>query len=420
MTPTLQRLDPTRRVERSMDRLIAGLDALPRPHPLLVDGTLTIGLLWVGVVETWPRFIPPAPLFGRYSLIEIFLPVIATAIAVLPLGVRRRFPLAALVGNLAGLLLGMYSGAGGSAAGLAVIVGVFSAALYAADRRRSIAGLAAVLIAVLVMVISQLAGGSLDLAWQLFLGGILVAPWIAGDAIRARTVRARELEERAEILARDRELELAEAAASERGRIARELHDVIAHNLSVMVIQAAAAGRVLDEQPERARESIATVEATGRQALVEMRRLLGVIRREDGDAPRTPQPTLDRLGLLLDDVRAAGLPVELRIEGDVQAMPPGVDVSAYRVIQEALTNTLRHASASTASVVLRYRPGALEIDVLDDGRARPRKRPAGQTGHGLAGMRERMALFHGELEAGPRPEGGFAVRARLPLEPAGT
>jgi len=180
----------------------------------------------------------------------------------------------------------------------------------------------------------------------------------------------------------------------------------------VIVVQARGGRRSLATQPEDAREAFDSIEATGREALAEMRRLLGMLRRGDEELALAPQPSLRHLGTLVAQIREAGLPVEVLVEGEAAALPPGVDLSAYRIVQEALTNALKHAGPATARVVVRYGAEDLEVDVLDTGR-----RPAGGdgVGHGLLGMRERVTLFGGELEAGHRREGGFAVRARLPL-----
>jgi signal transduction histidine kinase len=184
---------------------------------------------------------------------------------------------------------------------------------------------------------------------------------------------------------------------------------VIAHNVSVMVVQAAAAGDVFDAQPAKAREALASIEHTGREALTELRRLLGAVRADDG---KVPQPGLGRLPALLDQVRAAGLDVDVETEGEQRQLPLGIDLSAYRIVQEALTNTLKHAAASHAQVVLRYSDDELAVDVVDDGRGATQN---GDAGHGLIGMRERVALYDGDLTAGPRAEGGFCVSARFPL-----
>jgi signal transduction histidine kinase len=247
--------------------------------------------------------------------------------------------------------------------------------------------------------------------------GVTAGAWLLGDSVRTRRAYLAELEAKAARLEREREEEARRAVAREQARIARELHDVISHNVSVMVVQAAAGGDVFEAEPARARSALASIEATGREALSELRRLLGVIRTDDEtDAPSAPQPGLEQLSGLLDQVRAAGLPVKLTVEGARPPMPPGVDLAAYRIVQEALTNTLKHAHASEAGVTVRYGAAELAVDVLDDGRGSGANGTTGG-GRGLAGMRERVALYDGRVDAGPRSEGGFAVSARFPLPP---
>ena len=239
---------------------------------------------------------------------------------------------------------------------------------------------------------------------------LFVAAWVIGDNLGTRRAYTRALEERAERLEREREAEAARARAEEQARIARELHDVIAHNVSVMVVQAAAANDVFDSRPERAREALHAIETSGRSALSELRRLLGVV-RADG-AEYAPRPGLDRLDDLVAQVRAAGLAVAVSVEGAQRTLPAGVDLSAYRIVQEALTNTLKHAQATRADVALRYRDDALDVEVRDDGEATGNGDGAG---HGLIGMRERVTAYGGTLDAGPAPAGGFTVSARFPL-----
>jgi signal transduction histidine kinase len=214
-------------------------------------------------------------------------------------------------------------------------------------------------------------------------------------------------------IAADRSRAAEDAVSAERARIARELHDVVAHAMAVMVVQAGAARTIVDSDPDGAKAAIAEVEATGRTGLAEMRRLIGVLTADDGEAERAPQPGLEQLDELVRTVRAAGIPVEVLRSGDERALPPAIDVNAYRVIQEALTNTLKHAGDAHASVTLMFTDGALEIEVADDGVG---PRVVDPPGHGLVGMRERVAVFGGTLVAGPRPGGGFVVRALFPVE----
>ena len=202
------------------------------------------------------------------------------------------------------------------------------------------------------------------------------------------------------------------AVAQERRRIARELHDVVAHSVSVMTVQAGAVRRLLRPDQERERQALEVVEATGREALTEMRRLVGLL-REQGSMPEfSPQPSMRAVDVHVGTVREAGLPVELEIDGAPRELPPGVDLSAYRVIQEALTNALRYAGPAQAWVTVRWSDDTLELEIANDGRSEP---GVGGGGHGLAGLRERVALVGGTVDSGPRPGGGFVVRAQLPI-----
>jgi signal transduction histidine kinase len=251
--------------------------------------------------------------------------------------------------------------------------------------------------------------------------------------LRGRGERAVQLEQRAAQLEAEQQAQAQAAVAAERARIARELHDVIAHSVSVMVIQAGAAEQLLEETPERARGPLVAVQDTGRQTIVELRRLLGILRDDGQELSLAPQPGLASLDLLLEEMRQAGLLVQLRVEGQPGRLPPGVDLAAYRIVQEALTNTLRHAGPAQAEVVVRYLEQALELEIVDDGSGPgPNDGAAGGSGqskgHGLVGMRERVALYGGTLHAGPRATAagtgtagtGYVVRVRLPTQPAGT
>jgi signal transduction histidine kinase len=219
-------------------------------------------------------------------------------------------------------------------------------------------------------------------------------------------------ERRAQLAERERDLAAREAVAGERARIARELHDVVAHSVSVIVVQAQAGPRLLAE-PAQVRDVFRSIETTGREALDELRRLLGVLRTRDEQLPVGPQPGLDALQPLIQQLREAGLRVELRVEGEPVRLPPGIDLSAYRIVQEALTNTLKHAGPAEAEVIVRYHHSTLELEILDNGTGAPAR--VNGSGHGLVGMRERVALYGGSLEAGARNGHGFGVRARLPL-----
>jgi signal transduction histidine kinase len=280
------------------------------------------------------------------------------------------------------------------------------------DERPAEVGLALVVAGILTIVaVGGQTAGAADVTFPCAIG---VAAWAIGRGVRSRATLVRALAERAEQLHAEREANAAAAVARERRRIARELHDVVAHGVSVMTLQAQGGARMLDSEPEEARRAFAAIEQTGRRSLVEMRRLLGMLRRDDDELPLAPQPSLSQLDALAEQVRAAGLPVELVCEGEPAALPPGVDLSAFRIVQEALTNALKHAGPTQAKVTVRYGERELELEVADSGDGVGEDDTDG--GHGLVGMRERVSVFGGDLEAGRRPEGGYLVRVRLPLD----
>ncbi|MFI6652789.1 sensor histidine kinase [Streptomyces sp. NPDC050529] len=266
-------------------------------------------------------------------------------------------------------------------------------------------------------------------AESVFLVVVMTVPfvlaWVLGDSMRTRRAYFDQLEERAARLEREREAQSKVAVAAERARIARELHDVVAHNVSVMVVQADGAAYVMDAAPDQARQALETISSTGRQALAEMRRLLGVLRT--GDTPETgeyvPQPDVDQIEDLIEHVRAAGLAVDFKIEGTPRSLPSGVELTAYRIVQEALTNTRKHGGPNAgASVRLVYFDDGLGLLVEDDGRGAAHELyedgGADGAGHGMIGMRERVGMVGGTLDAGPRPGGGFRISALLPLKAA--
>ena len=251
---------------------------------------------------------------------------------------------------------------------------------------------------------------------------VVAIAWLVGDNLRTRRAYLAQLEERAARLEHEREQQATRATLEERARIARELHDVIAHNVSVMVVQASAGEDVFDSDPRRAREALAAVASTGRDALGELRRLLGAIRPGGQEAlSYAPQPGIDGLGGLVEQVRDTGLAVELSVDGEVQELPEATSLCVYRIVQEALTNTLKHAAATRAQVSLRCDPDELTVLVSDNGRGTTDAAAnSGVGGHGLIGMRERVALFGGEMNAGPSADGGYCVTARLPVQQQST
>ncbi|WP_238177648.1 sensor histidine kinase [Kribbella sp. VKM Ac-2566] len=247
------------------------------------------------------------------------------------------------------------------------------------------------------------------------LGSVLVASWAMGAGARTRSAYLDELHSRAKDLERERDQRATLAVTAERGRISRELHDIVAHGLSVMVAQAQGAAAALEKRPTDTQAALSAIVKTGRDSLADMRRVLARVDGVDGlDDTWHPQPGLDRLPLLVAQVTEAGTPVRLHVEGSPAALPPEVDLSTYRIVQEALTNTMKHAgTGATADVILRYRDSGLEIEIRDDGHRRTSPHTAG---NGLHGMSERARLLGGSLTAGPRTAGGFSVRAELPIQ----
>ena len=276
------------------------------------------------------------------------------------------------------------------------------------DRRRAIAGLVAI----------ELLGAWVNVQWDgvfwdfFFIAAFIALSWTVGFILSHRAAQTRELTERTRRLEQEQQEAAYHAVAAERQRIARELHDVIAHSVSVMTVQAGAVRRLLRPEQEKERQALETVEATGREALTEMRRLVGLL-REEGTMPEfSPQPGLGTMSDLLETVRSAGLPVELAVDGTPRELPPGIDLAAYRVVQEALTNALKHGGTAHAWVSVHWGEDELELEVANDGKG---DGVGSGGGHGLAGMSERVALYGGELDSGPRDGGGFVVRARLPV-----
>jgi signal transduction histidine kinase len=332
-----------------------------------------------------------------------------------PLLARRRFPFAAPA--LALLAAGAISFAEGRAIPYSFVtfLSVLTISFLFAflnERREALAGLFIVYATGVVVTRNDPEGSFLG--DFVFAAILFTAAWIAGFALNRRLAQARAAEERAVRLEREREDRARVAVAEERARIARELHDVVGHSVSVMTVQAGAVRRLLKPDQEREREALEAVEETGRQALTEMRRMVGVLRRVEEAPALAPQPGLQHVDRLVEQVREAGLPVALRIEGDPVQLPPGVDLTAYRVVQEALTNALKHSNATEADVLVRYRGSEVELVVMDDGRG---VTSGDGGGHGLVGMRERVAVYGGDLVAGARAEGGYLLRARLPVEP---
>jgi signal transduction histidine kinase len=342
---------------------------------------------------------------------------VAAAAATLPLALRRRWPVAIAVAVTAVVVV--QEALNGDlventwAPLLIIPMAVYAVAAFC-DRRRAFIGLVAVLGLAWteVAVADRSMGGD-----YLFVALLTFGPWLVGRIVAARSELAAELSDKANRLEREQDKQAQLAVAQERARIARELHDVVAHNVSVMVVQAAAARRMIDHDAAKAKEALGSVEQTGRSALREMRRVVGMLGQHDEELALAPQPSIEELDWLIERAREAGLEVDLTIEGEKKRLESGVDLSAFRIVQEALRNTLKHAGPARAHVTLRYGEHDVEVDVSDNGRGvRAPADNGAVTGHGLLGMRERVAMLGGEIEAGYRKDGGFGVHARLPME----
>jgi signal transduction histidine kinase len=362
------------------------------------------------------------PVFAIASIVEVFvvhgithrpIVVVLALFWSLPFIVRHRNPvLPPFVVAIALATFGLVEGKATEKLSMPFVGALATAVSFGllADRRQRIAGWTAI-VAAAAIVDWRSSNTAADFFWTTL---IFTLAWFFGVALGNRTAQTRELRRRVAAAELDRAAAAEHAVAEERARIARELHDVVAHSVSVMVVQTAGVRRLLHEDQEREREALLSVERTGREALAEMRRMLGVMKTDEQEpADLAPQPGLQHLGRLIAQVRQAGLPVALRVEGAPTDLPAGIDLSAYRIVQEGLTNALRHGQGAHAEVVVRYVEDGVELEVIDDG---PGANGVELDGDGLAGMRERVALFGGTLDAGPREGGGFAVRAQLPVE----
>jgi signal transduction histidine kinase len=342
----------------------------------------------------------------------LWFDVLAVIAFTTPLLARRRFPLKAPLAIFVAFLTISFvdstviqSNFVALVAALAslVIIGTYP------ERSKAVAGLALVQGIALVVGHNDPTQTGGDYVW---LAIIFAIAWTVGFGLGGKFREVDEAKERAARAEREREERARLAVADERARIARELHDVVGHSISVMTVQASAVRRLLEPDQEKEREALLVVEQTGREALAEMRRMVGVLRRPEEAPALAPQPSLQHLDKLVAHAREAGLPVELRIEGEPAPLPAGVDLTAYRLVQEGLTNALKHARAAHAEVLVRYSDGHVELTISDDGAGGG---DGDKGGHGLVGMRERISVYGGHLEAGPRPEGGFRLRARLPI-----
>jgi signal transduction histidine kinase len=374
----------------------------------------------VSLAATYDELPPNDPTFSHSWTVAVVVSMLALT---LPLALRRRFPFTVaaivVVAFLVGRIVVHVPEANVSL--LAAWLMIYSVAVHGQRRFRT-----PVLVLVYVAIVAELvrelffdtstSGPVLASSFSLIYNMVvLTLPWLLGAAIWSLRDRQRKLADQTVELQNEREANARQAVFAERVRIARELHDVVAHHVSVIGVQAAGARRVMDRQPDRAAEALSSIEDSSRRAVVELHRLLGFLRREGEADELSPQPGLGQLDDLIAEARQAELIVDLTINGEPRPLSPTLDVSAYRVIQEALTNTRKHSRATAASVRLFYGPAELEVEILNEGPGRETEPGGSQVGHGLIGMRERAALHGGHLRAGPRPGGGFAVHASFPL-----
>jgi signal transduction histidine kinase len=345
-----------------------------------------------------------------YRSLWLEVPLVVAIIA--PLLARRRFPfgapVAVAIAVIVATLLDDRLVPNNFFVFLAGAAAVFLMALLR-DWRQAVAGLAIIFGAEAFVARADPNGGIGDFVFSNVLFAVV---WIVGFSLGRKFEEADEAKERAARAEREREQQARTAVAEERARIARELHDVVGHSVSVMTVQASGVRRLLRPDQDREREALLVVERTGREALAEMRRMVGVLRRPEEAPALAPQPSLDHLNRLVDQAREAGLPVELRIEGEAIQLPAGIDLTAYRLVQEGLTNVVKHAEATRAEVLVNYGDGYLEVTVRDDGKGLGN---GDGGGHGLVGMRERVSVYGGEIDAGPQTGGGYRLRAKLPL-----
>jgi signal transduction histidine kinase len=327
-----------------------------------------------------------------------------------PLLVRQRHAVLVLVTVVAASWLQYELGAGLGQPFFALLLALYAAGAHT-DYPRTLAGPIFIAVVIVGLDVPRLAAGEpVDEVLPVWF--VLAGVWGFGRWMRRRRAETAALTDRAETAEQERELQAARAVAEERARIARELHDLVAHSMGVIVIQSQGAQRMLDSDRARVRDALEAIETTSRDGLAELRRLLGLLTDPDTQGAAGPQPSLERLEDLVEQVRGTGLPVELTIEGEPQTLAPGAQLAAYRIVQEALTNTLKHAGPARACVTVQLRNNHLEVEVTDDG-AGPHATTS--PGHGLVGMRERVALYGGALEAGGHPDGGYRVHARLPV-----
>ena len=386
------------------------------PHPVAVDVLLAAVLAALGVATELVK-LPETDAYREGTAASVLLALVATV----PLVWRRSHPAAVMAIAAAAMTVHGFFLFPGTGPFLGVLAALYAVAAYGSTRAARLS--LAVVVGFQPVAVIHPRDPEFN-SWGDVLVGVVIftAVWVFGDSRRVRRMHYEMAEERAARAERERDERARSAVQEERTRIAREMHDIVAHSVSVMVVQAGAARRMVTRDPAAAVVAAGEVEETGRAALRDMRRVIGVL-RADGDAPADeprppatlgPQPGLGDVATLVSTCRDAGLDVRVRIDGVVRPLPSGVELAAYRIIQEALTNTMKHAGPARAEVHVAYLADALTIVVADDGRGAGFE--SDSIGHGLPGMRERVTVYGGDIDAGPHPGGGFRVRARLPLD----
>jgi signal transduction histidine kinase len=393
-------------------------ERLQRTNPWIVDGSIAAMFVVVGLVTTSGRSNVPKSDYRPTDALTVLLVLLATV----PFVARRRAPLAVLVITSTAVTILVEIGGNEGVTPTFLLLAAVTVGAQCSTRTTVFA--AGWLGAALVILLVTDAPG-FDAGTFATNVGLFAAMFLFGVNLRTRKARVEALEERAQAVEREKEEEARRAIADERLHIARELHDVVAHSMGVIAVQASVGEHVIDTNPDDAKRALHAISDVSRSTLGEIRRMLGVLREADdagdsaigGGASYAPAPGLHELDRLVRELDGAGVPVDVTYEGERTELPRGVDLTAYRIVQEALTNVLKHGGRARASVVVRFEPGAVGLEILDDGRGvNGRSESSASGGHGLVGMRERVAVYGGTLEAGPRGGGGFRVAVRLPYE----
>jgi signal transduction histidine kinase len=374
-----------------------------KPRGLAYDGLVAVGLSAISVSILLSLTRAETAYLGT-----------ATALAMvhnLSLVGRRLWPVGVLGVQIATGLAVAALGLLPEVLGIGILVGIYS---VAAQQRLPVSLPALVATELVALAAQMISGSEPEATTNVGNAIVLAAAWFLGNSVYARRVYAEELERHNEALQQARDELARNVVAQERLRIARELHDVIGHSMSTIAVQSGVGAHVIDANPDEAKRSLQTIEATSKTALIEIRRVLGLLRQSGEHAALDPSPGLEDIKRLAKQIRANGLEIDLQMTGRIPDLPPGAELTIYRIVQEALTNVVRHAGATRARVVLTHDDRGVRVEIVDDGGGR---RASDRTGHGLVGMRERVDLFDGDFHAGPLPEGGFRVVARLPVEP---